>query len=669
MWRIFLAIRWASLFTVWSLACNVPAREWREESFDTNYYLLQASVVDGATCEPMAGAEIVWIGGRGEEQVLATDSAGQLLSFLDYPWGWFSILYARQGERVSQIHTLYGVDTLLPELALGPPASLTGTIRKPNGAPLSDCTVRLSVPVKQPIHFMETRTDKSGAYRFDEVPPGTYSIRLDYDAYFTPFSSNFDRPSKASLLPGATTRLDINMEKRAIISGKVLAPDGSGARGVTFTVGSSNSAQPSTAVRTDDDGRFEVRVVPSASTTVRVGVNSNELGSGTLEIPPLNSGDSHENLVVQLGGAVQVRGTVRDPAGNPIPGVQIGGVTTDESGAYLVKGLALSSKGKITLRYYPPNPRSDSAWLSFDSTATTWYCETQLDLVASHGEELVRDVVLQPMEWRELRGQVFGPDGVPAADVEVLVYCGAPIARQWLDDRTPATPRWQEPYPPVPFSSGVEFEPATLVARCRTDKDGQWQASVLPEASNPESWLSDEKPDPDAFAVVASRAEDALAAVEYFGADGNSETPGKVELTLAPLPEDLITRLYLVDSAGLPIPGIRCVNPSTDEVHISDAYGGLALRRSFGIGHLNLTDAGYRILGARFEGELVSPAPPTLDPTASPKIGFGGHAELGPNPRTSGDSHLRWNVSRLYFVDFDDEKVRLVVTLARKGNQ
>ena len=668
MRRIFLGIRAALFLASGLFIYDISAREWREESFDTNYYLLQVSVVDGVTCEPAAGAEIVWIGGRGEEQVLTTDSTGQLFSFLDYPWGWVSILYARQGDRVSQMHTLYGAHTLTPELALGPPASLTGTIRKPNGATLSDCAVRLAVPVKQPIHFLEIRTDESGEYRFDEIPPGAYSIRFEHDAYFTPFSSNFDRPSKATLLPGVTTHLDINMEKRAFIAGKVLAPDGSGVPDVTFTVQSSNSSQPGTVIRTDNHGRFEARIVPSASTDVRVGVASAELGSGTLELPPLKSGDSRENMVVQLGGAIRIRGTVRDSAGNPIPEVQVGGTTTDESGGYVTDPLALSSNGSVNLRFYTPNPRSDNAWLSFDSTAATWYCETQLDLVASHGEELVRDVVLQPMEWRELRGKVLGPDGMPAADVEVLVYCGAPLARQWLADRTSAIPRWQEPYPTAPFSSVMGSDPATLLARCRTGKDGHWQAYVLPEASNPESWISNEKPDPDSFAVVASRAEGALVAVEYFGADGNLETPGKVELTLAPLPEDLITRLYLVDSAGLPIPGIRCVNSSTGDVHVSDASGGLSLARIFGICHLNLMDAGLSILGARFEGEHVSPESPSIDPVEESRIGIGGHTKLGEDPRTSGDSHVRWDASRLYFVAFDDEKARLVVTLARKGN-
>lgn len=669
MRRTFLGIRSAFFLIVGLLAHDVPAREWRAETFDTNYYLLHVSVVDGATCEAVVGAEVVWLGVRGEEQVLATDSTGELLSFLDYPWSWLTPIYATKGDRVSQIHTLYGAHTLTPELVLGPSASLAGTIRKPNGAPLSDCKVRMSVPVKQPIQIMDTTTDKSGAYRFDDVPPGTYSIRLEHDSYYTPYASSSDYPPEVILLPEKSTRLDVIMEKRAFISGRVLAPDGSGAPEVAFTVSSSNRFQPDTKIRTRSDGKFEARIVPSASTTVRVGVESAEFGAGTLEVPPLKSSDIQRNLVVKLGGAVRIQGTVRDPAGNPIPGIRVGGTTTDGSGAYLINGHALSSKGSVNLHFYPPHPRNDNAWLSFNSTSATWYREAQLDITAKHGEELVRDVVLQPMEWRELRGQVLGPDGAPAADVEVLVYCGAPLARQWLDDRTPVVPHWPEPYPPVPYSSGVQFEPATLAARCRTDIDGRWQANVLPETAKPGSWnLYDENPDPDAFAVVASRAKDELIAVQYFNSNDNPEASANVKLTLATMPEDLVTRLYLVDGAGLPMPGIHWINTSTYEVYISDASGGLSLPRIFGVCHLKMARPGLSILAARFEGELVSPESPSLDPTASSTNDFGGRSELGPNPRTSGDSHVRWDDSRLYFVDFDDEKARLVVTLARKGN-
>lgn len=661
-----LGIRLVLLLVTALLEYDISAREWREESFDTSYYLLQVSVVDGATCNPAAGAEVAWIGGRGEEQVLTADSRGELLSFLDYPWSWATSLYARQGDRVSQMHLLLGGNSLTPELALGAPSSLTGTIRKQNGAALSDCTVRLKVPSKQPVHFVETTTNSSGTYRFEEMPPGEYYLELEHATHFAPFSTDFDRPPTAMLHPGATTNLDITMEKRASISGKVLTPDGVGAPDVTFTVRSSNRFQPSTIVRTDDKGNFEARVVPSASTTVHVGVESDELGSGTLELPPLESGDSRTNLVVHLGGAARVRGVVRDPAGNPIPGVQIGGATTEESGDYVTKALSVSSKGTVNLHFYPPHPRNDKAWLSFDSTSATWYRETEFAIAAHHGEELVRDVVLQPMIWRELRGRVLGPDGMAAVDIEVLVYCGAPLARQWLDDRTPAVPRWQEPYPPVPYSSSISSEPATLLARCRTNTDGRWEANILPESANQESWITGEKPNPDSFSVVASRATDAKVAIEYFEADGDLQTPGDVELTLAPLPEDLVTRLYLVDSAGLPISGTRWIDPSTGDVHSSDASGGLAVRRSFGIGHLSLTSPEFRILGARFEGDVVSPARPISDPATSPNIDLVGHVELGSDPRSSGDSRVRWSSSRLRFVDFEDEKARLVVTLTRK---
>ena len=100
------------------------------------------------------------------------------------------------------------------------------------------------------------------------------------------------------------------------------------------------------------------------------------------------------------------------------------------------------------------------------------------------------------------------------------------------------------------------------------------------------------------------------------------------------------------------------------EENISDASGSLTLPRIFGVCHLKMLRPGFSILDARFEGEPVSPAPPAIDPTTSPTNDFGGNAKFGPDPQTSGNSHVRWNASRLYVGDFDDEKARLVVTLA-----
>ena len=143
-------------------------------------------------------------------------------------------------------------------------ASLTGRVVIVGGAQPAPLRRARVIVQADGIESRTTDTDVNGAFRIERLPPGTYRIVVDKPG-FVP--SSRVRPIRIQEAQAATAT--IAMTRAAAIEGRLTAPDGEPAMGVTVSavrVGYGPYGRMAVAVQqttTDDLGRFRVHTLPS----------------------------------------------------------------------------------------------------------------------------------------------------------------------------------------------------------------------------------------------------------------------------------------------------------------------------------------------------------------------------------------------------------------------
>jgi hypothetical protein len=128
-------------------------------------------------------------------------------------------------------------------------ARLEGKVTDPSGRPLEGAVVFLIGDTAGGASH-ETRTDASGEYRIGRLPAGTFEVRFNRTGY-RPVA----KPGIAFGNGGRILRLDVALTEGRVISGKVVAEDGSPILGATVI---GNNEEVSTC-RTDAQGNFALR--------------------------------------------------------------------------------------------------------------------------------------------------------------------------------------------------------------------------------------------------------------------------------------------------------------------------------------------------------------------------------------------------------------------------
>ena len=122
--------------------------------------------------------------------------------------------------------------------------ALAGTVTDENDHPISGLSVRLTGS-----NLGSAVTDAQGKFRFLELPTaGIYTVTVSskHHTFTTPTSQTFERPSHNV---SVTFRARLN---RHTIAGRVTKADGTGASGVTVSLGGS----PATSMTTDANGNY-----------------------------------------------------------------------------------------------------------------------------------------------------------------------------------------------------------------------------------------------------------------------------------------------------------------------------------------------------------------------------------------------------------------------------
>jgi hypothetical protein len=197
---------------------------------------------------------------------------------------------------------------------LEPGASLAGSLRGPNGEPVVEAFVQIQVGQRRLPGQSIARTDGAGAFRLDSLAPGPIKLDIRHRDYL-----QHQRELELTL---GENHVDIVLDAGLSIEGVVVDDAGAPVEGAAISAegGSGRWYGPGGPLRTDLDGRFELRGLEPAA--YRVTANAGERGSGRSELVELRDAPARD-VVVRLEPGAVLPGMVTGVGFDDLPRVQV----------------------------------------------------------------------------------------------------------------------------------------------------------------------------------------------------------------------------------------------------------------------------------------------------------------------------------------------------------
>ncbi len=237
--------------------------------------------------------------------------------------------------------------SLLPE---GTPGNLGGTVVNLNAPP----DRARPTGDYQVTYYAEGTTDKTGAFRFEGVPPGKYMVRAS-PSESSPFTA--DATPEFEVKPGQEAVVAVPLKRAVAVYGKVVDKrTGKGIKEVEVYFSARDARGVCTwgrSVKTDAQGAFTIYVKPG-----KLVANVYQVPEGYLRAQ--RSGDeptidvAKETIwpTIELEPAAKIEGIVVDDAGKPVAGAE---VTTFVGEPYFDRQQVKSDvAGKFNLRLGTP---------------------------------------------------------------------------------------------------------------------------------------------------------------------------------------------------------------------------------------------------------------------------------------------------------------------------
>ena len=186
---------------------------------------------------------------------------------------------------------------LLPCLAQAPSgARIEGiVVDSISGAPVRRAVVQLRAGNSGPALSVESAdyadvTGPDGAFHFERVPPGSYSLSYARSGYLTPHSSTgFSARSFRAAAGESITGLRYGLVPQAIVSGRVIDDEGDSVEGAQvtliayrYTAGVRRLAQMSEAGTTNDRGEYRIARVPAGKYLLQASLDRLPPGSALI---------------------------------------------------------------------------------------------------------------------------------------------------------------------------------------------------------------------------------------------------------------------------------------------------------------------------------------------------------------------------------------------------
>jgi protocatechuate 3,4-dioxygenase beta subunit len=241
----------------------------------------------------------------------------------------------------------------------------------------------------------------------------------------------------------------------------------------------------------DDEGRFTISTGHLGGVDEPPGLSaySSEHGLARVDIKGLASGEQR-NVTLQLGGAVDIKGRITDPEGQPIRDMVC--LTeynysiwnsTDANGQFYLGRVALPVRGGPSFRveFRAPRPQRgelcnwmypfDSALYAVDQreTAPKFFTHKNVELEPQSAEQINLNVVLQPAKLLEITGTVIDPEGKAVQGAKVYLLTGDANEASWL-----------EVVDPQP-TGNIKRIMGTKLAGTLADENGRWRFWTVQE--------------------------------------------------------------------------------------------------------------------------------------------------------------------------------------------
>jgi len=435
----------------------------------------------------------------------------------------------------------------------------------------------------------ETRVLADGTFRFDDLPPGRYSIQA---------ATRLGGPYKTEHLdnvkvdPGAEVAgLELKLTRFPVIEGRVVdAESGQGLAGVDLAVERGQnpyqySWQPT--ARTDAQGRYRVPVSPEIVKIIP-GPTKTHTGLRSDVWPKMRVDADQKWPDLKMACALVVDGIAVDGAGRPVPGAKVF-LITPEKLRYGLMGPTTVTRPDGAFRLEQLVPDDTVSVLARTTTAATGGPIS----IRPRDQRGRLMLTLEPARAYRTRGTVTNRAGEPIEGAKVLLWWGRYSAKQGLR----------------PGVSGA-LDEYTTDASGRFAFSALWQGERYRVTVDAEGYAKAESPE------VTGRAGDE----HDFGRIVPVDTSGYVAGTV-------------VDSAGKPCPRAGVFNrgdaPERVETR-ADEQGRFRLEGLFPGGKYVFARAdGYRLAGVRIEGNAgdvtiqlsrgIDPPPSPWKPAESPR--------------------------------------------------
>jgi protocatechuate 3,4-dioxygenase beta subunit len=273
---------------------------------------------------------------------------------------------------------------------------------------------------------LETHTDEGGAYAFDELPGGSFTLRVEAPGY-----APAEVPGLEAEPGGVPTDLGIlTLLPGATLTGRVVDSDGQPVAGAEVWAALDQGSlalgrKPSLGTtQTPEDGTFELSDLPLA---VRLTLTAAKEGYALAEVRQIDPA-SAESLRVVLVPAARLAGRVVDSSGNGVGRARLTLLTgeTDPWSEYNAPTTSTDEEGRFDLE----NLESGSVRLLVEASEFLPRVEP-MTLEPGKGKE---DLLIQIEPGLHLEGQVLDPDRTPISGASVTA-----LGRMELSRNQPGT--------------------------------------------------------------------------------------------------------------------------------------------------------------------------------------------------------------------------------------
>ncbi|RMG16709.1 MAG: carboxypeptidase regulatory-like domain-containing protein, partial [Planctomycetota bacterium] len=363
---------------------------------------------------PLAGAEVV-ADGRAQEVRARTDAEGRF-RLAGLGEGLFVVGASLRGwvSAVARDVPVTAGGGGEVELRLERAGSLGGTLRGPDGQPLSGGLVFAFAGERR---LDMTRSDADGRYRLEDLPPGAVTLFARSEDY------GLSARGDATVLAGSLAPLDLALDEGPRIEGVLRDRRGEPLAGLRVVARSRIGDAVRRSEPTGPDGRYRIERLYPGRYAVEVLRGrrrgpSAALARAEVEAP---GGVALRDFVVPTPALLA--GRLRDERGRPVVGVSVYAIAGQE-----VRGQARSDdRGRFRCEGLPAG-----AYSVFAREGEERVGKATVELREGERREDLEIVVRPPAR---LRGRVLLPDGAPAPGLTLRLRGGdAPVRRRARSD-------------------------------------------------------------------------------------------------------------------------------------------------------------------------------------------------------------------------------------------